>query len=156
MSNFIDNLCALLTIEDRSRVKIVGVYAGSVIVQTVILPPLNATDNSTSNSTTSSINSTEPTLAEVKQILDSMIGDGTYVDSMQNITGYSVISTIANHYKVESGLEDSSVNIKNLGETSNAGMVIGIIVASVVGVGLVILIIYLCKRWKNNQIVDES
>lgn len=32
MSNFIDNLCALLGITDNSRVKIVGVHSGSTIV----------------------------------------------------------------------------------------------------------------------------
>lgn len=36
MSNFIDNLCALLGIIDQSRVKIVGVHSGSAIIDAVI------------------------------------------------------------------------------------------------------------------------
>jgi hypothetical protein len=36
MSNYIDNLCALLGIVDQSRVKIVGVRSGSAVVDTVI------------------------------------------------------------------------------------------------------------------------
>lgn len=36
LSNFINNLCALLKITDTSRVKVVGVYTGSVIVNTQI------------------------------------------------------------------------------------------------------------------------
>lgn len=36
MSNFIDNLCALLGIVDQSRVKIVGVHSGSAIIDSVI------------------------------------------------------------------------------------------------------------------------
>lgn len=35
-TTFVDRLCALLLIEDRSRVKIVGVYQGSVQVVAVI------------------------------------------------------------------------------------------------------------------------
>ncbi len=36
MSNFIDNLCALLGIVDQSRVKVVGVHSGSAIIDVVI------------------------------------------------------------------------------------------------------------------------
>lgn len=57
MSNFIDNLCALLSIGDRSRVKIVGVYTGSTIIKTMILPPSVNTTNSTSTSNTTTSNS---------------------------------------------------------------------------------------------------
>lgn len=36
LSSFINNLCAILRITDTSRVKVVGVYSGSTIVNTVI------------------------------------------------------------------------------------------------------------------------
>lgn len=52
-SNFINNLCALLDIKDASRVKVVGVFTGSTIIQAFIEPV--SIDNSTNstNSTTS-------------------------------------------------------------------------------------------------------
>ena len=97
MSSFIDNLCALLGVTDTSRVKIVGVYTGSTIVKTMILPPNtnNSTDNSTDNSTSSSIDpaTLEPTLAQVQQTLASLIQNGTYSGSMLNATGYQVITS---------------------------------------------------------------
>lgn len=39
LTSFISNLCALLGITDTSRVKVVGVVAGSTIVHTAIIPP---------------------------------------------------------------------------------------------------------------------
>ena len=97
MSSFIDNLCALLGVTDTSRVKIVGVYTGSTIVKTMILPPNtnNSTDNSTDNSTNSSAfsNALEPTLAQVQVTLANLIQNGTYSGSMLNATGYQVITS---------------------------------------------------------------
>ena len=39
VTKFIDRMCALLKITDKSRVKIVGVFEGSVEVVAQILPP---------------------------------------------------------------------------------------------------------------------
>jgi len=36
VTRFINRMCALLKINDTSRVKVVGVYSGSTIVQTYI------------------------------------------------------------------------------------------------------------------------
>jgi hypothetical protein len=49
LSSFISNLCSLIGITDTSRVKVVGVISGSIIVQTVIVDG-NST-NSTTNTT---------------------------------------------------------------------------------------------------------
>ena len=83
MSSFIDNLCALLGVTDTSRVKIVGVYTGSTIVQTMILPP---------NINSSSDNSN---LAQVHLTLANLIQSGTYSGSMLNATGYHVVTSTA-------------------------------------------------------------
>lgn len=39
VTKFINRMCALLSINDTSRVKIVGVYTGSVQVTSIIDPP---------------------------------------------------------------------------------------------------------------------
>jgi hypothetical protein len=52
ISNFINNLCALLNIADTSRVKVVGVYSGSVIVNTVIEAAAATTNSTFTNSST--------------------------------------------------------------------------------------------------------
>ena len=36
LTKFVDRICALLNIQDTSRVKVVGVYTGSTLVQAVI------------------------------------------------------------------------------------------------------------------------
>lgn len=59
-SSYISNLCALLNINDYSRVKIVGVRSGSAIIDLHIFP--NG-DSSTNTTNTTNTNTTEPTLA---------------------------------------------------------------------------------------------
>ena len=52
VTRFINRMCALLSINDTSRVKVVGVYAGSVNVITHILPapvPIDSSTSTTSN-----------------------------------------------------------------------------------------------------------
>ena len=56
-STFISNLCALLGITDYSRVKIVGIRTGSVIIDTLITEPVSTE----TNSGTSTGNPTNPT-----------------------------------------------------------------------------------------------
>lgn len=46
VTKFINRMCALLSINDTSRVKIVGVYAGSVQIVSIIEPPINSLDKS--------------------------------------------------------------------------------------------------------------
>ena len=61
ITNFINNLCALLNIVDTSRVKVVGVHSGSTVVTTSITPSTqNVSDTSVSaasNAATAAINS---------------------------------------------------------------------------------------------------
>lgn len=74
ITNFINNLCALLNIVDTSRVKVVGVHSGSVSVTTVITPSsVTSTTNETTNVTVP-----EPTLSTISTTLSSMITSGTY------------------------------------------------------------------------------
>lgn len=47
VTKFINRMCALLSINDTSRVKIVGVYAGSVQLVSVIDPDVVSLVNST-------------------------------------------------------------------------------------------------------------
>ena len=82
MSNYIDNLAALLGITDQSRIKIVGVHTGSTIVETVI-----EADNNT-NSTPE----TSPDLSNISATLTDAINDGTYSSLMETNVGSPVIS----------------------------------------------------------------
>jgi hypothetical protein len=47
ITNFINNLCALLQITDTSRVKIVGVFSGSTVVTTSITPSISSSGSTT-------------------------------------------------------------------------------------------------------------
>jgi hypothetical protein len=47
ITKFVNRMCALLNIVDTSRVKVVGVYNGSVTVITAIEPVVSALGSST-------------------------------------------------------------------------------------------------------------
>lgn len=52
-TKFIDRMCAVLKITDTSRLKIVGIYNGSVTINAFIDEPLTTTvDNATANNNT--------------------------------------------------------------------------------------------------------
>ncbi len=48
-TKFVNRMCALMGINDTSRVKIVGIYTGSVSIIAVIEPPMIPLINSTQN-----------------------------------------------------------------------------------------------------------
>lgn len=147
MSSYIDNLCALLSINDRSRVKIVGVYTGSTIVKSMILPVSNTTDNSTSsNSSNSSANTTEPSLSQVQVTINSLIQSGTYSSSMFNATGYQVISSQSSYYPPAS-LSSS--------DSSSSGVSTTLLIGTIVGAVAVIILIVLTVLYFRNKRVSE-
>ena len=81
MSSFISNLCALLNIRDQSRVKVVGVYAGSAIVDVYIA----------ANGSASAAAGADPAQQTIANALAQAINDGTFSSSMANVVGYQVI-----------------------------------------------------------------
>lgn len=85
LSSFISNLCALLGIKDTSRVKVVGVVSGSVIVTTTILP---VAGNSTGNGT-----STDPSLAQIQTTLNQNSSIGALLANNLNTTLIAMTTT---------------------------------------------------------------
>ena len=81
MSSFISNLCALLNIQDQSRVKVVGVYAGSAIVDVYIAPV----------GTGQAVAGADPNQQVIAGILAKAISDGTFASAMYTAIGYQVI-----------------------------------------------------------------
>lgn len=57
-TKFIDRLAALLSITDASRIKIVGVYSGSTVVQTAIFPSDTSTPGNTDTTPLSKVSAT--------------------------------------------------------------------------------------------------
>jgi hypothetical protein len=72
MSSYIDNLCALLKITDFSRVKIVGVYTGSIAVTSTIAAP---TDSSS------------PPLSKISALIDQSIISGALASNLSAAVG---------------------------------------------------------------------
>lgn len=85
MSNFIDNLCALLGIVDQSRVKVVGVHSGSAIIDVVI-----EADNGTASAP-----GADSSMAEIASVLSEVISSGNFSSTMGGAVGYPVISAVS-------------------------------------------------------------
>jgi hypothetical protein len=93
LTNFINNLCALLKISDTSRVKVVGVYSGSTVVSTVIEAATTSTPTTASNSTTTS----DPTdLSNINNLITQSINSGSYNTLMGSIAPVESVTSTPN------------------------------------------------------------
>ena len=87
ITNFIDNLCALLNIVDTSRVKVVGVFSGSTVV--------------TASVTDSVTNPNDTSTAAVGAAATDAINSGTYSGTMGSIGLGSVIGASSVYYPID-------------------------------------------------------
>jgi hypothetical protein len=77
LTTFVDRICALLSITDRSRVKVVGVMSGSAKVSATI----------SSSSHAPAAPGSDPTMAQTKDKLAGMIGSGALDSDLANHIG---------------------------------------------------------------------
>lgn len=134
ITNFINNLCALLNIVDTSRVKVVGVLSGSVQVIVSITP-------------SSSPNSTEPTIPAISAGLTSSIASGGYSVAMGGIGLGSVIGASSVYYTLGEETTESS-------SSTNVGLIAGVAVAGVVLLVGVVVTVVCCVR-RRAKVVEE-
>lgn len=124
ITNFINNLCALLQITDTSRVKVVGVFSGSTIVNAVIdaasLPANTTVSNSTSTSDPSS-------LTAVNDLLNSHISNGTFASTMTgNVGPVQTVTSTINYLSPPS--DESNANVKMIIGVAVGGTVLAVVV----------------------------
>jgi LysM repeat protein len=100
ISSFINNLCAILKITDTSRVKVVGVYSGSTIVNTVIEAESTTGNTTVSNSSTTSNASS---LTEINNLLNSNINSGVFASTMASIAPVQAVVALVNYVDNGSG-----------------------------------------------------
>ena len=83
---FIDRLCALLLIQDKSRVKIVGIYQGSVQIVAVIEEQVTLMDDAPSNDNTQQA----VQLSSLQKNLNALLDDGSFQSDMVSVglTGF--------------------------------------------------------------------
>ena len=130
-TNFINNLAALLLIQDTSRIKIVGVKSGSVEIIAAITP-----EDSDSSTTVAG----DATMAEVQTRLGSTIGTASYNSALGSGVG-TVLTSTATYY------EDPDLNGSDDDNDVNIALIAGISVASVaVLVAIIVLVVYVLRR----------
>lgn len=78
VTKFINRMCALLSINDTSRVKIVGVYTGSVQVVSIIEPPMI----DLSNSTKADLTAQYALVSQMQAAVNTLIENGTFKTQM--------------------------------------------------------------------------
>ena len=99
LTNFINNLCALLNIVDTSRVKVVGVHSGSTNVTTVISPSTSTT-STTTNSNGGTTTQPEPTIPQIQSALNTAIGTGSYSSTMSAALNSTVLNVDSTYYSL--------------------------------------------------------
>ena len=139
VTNFINNLCALLNIVDTSTVKVVGVYSGSTTITSIITPPVTSS------------NATSPSISTTASALSTAISDGSLASQFSG-TGFGTL------IGASSVLHLLPTNNDNSGASGLSGDKIGLIVGCVMAgvaliVGSVVTFIY-CIR-KRSKIAEQ-
>lgn len=137
MSSFISNLCALLNIVDQSRVKVVGVYAGSAIVSVYI----------SANGSAPAAPGADPNQQNIASILSQSISNGSFADSMSSVVGYQVITASSSLSVLPDLTTQPDTSATTTIKTSDPKFIISIIVGVVLVVfGVIVLMCYLYKK----------
>ena len=97
VTNFINNLCALLNIVDTSRVKVVGVHSGSTAV-TAVVGTSTSTTVTAANGTV--VNNTDPPLSTIASTLTTMISTGTFTTTMSTVGFGNVLKTTSVYFPI--------------------------------------------------------
>ena len=157
ITNFINNLCALLNIVDTSRVKVVGVFSGSTTV-TAVVTPSNATNDN---------------LTDISNTAASAIANGSFSSVLSNIGLGNVLSatTVYNNptpgSTYPSNKYTGGADASGSGESGGSGgaegsssskfspaIIAGVAVAGVIFVvGVIITAIYLLRR--RSKVIEE-
>lgn len=80
-AKFVNKMCALLKITDASRVKVVGIYTGSVQLVTIIEPPMIELANSTQADKIGEYGD----VSYMQRLMTELIGNGTFRTEMSNV-----------------------------------------------------------------------
>jgi hypothetical protein len=135
-TNFIDRLSAVLGITDKSRVKIVGVYQGSLTLVTHIFP--------------SKVAGAAP-LSQVSQTLSNQIASGNLSSTMSSSGMGSMIGASSTYFAASSASTTNDSNEDSL----STGAIIGIAVGGA-NVAIILVVIVICVWRRNNLPSDET
>ena len=135
-TNFIDRLCALLGITDTSRVKVVGVYSGSTIVEAVIEEPIIPEEDST----TSDPVTLAAEMAAIQTSLTALEDSGSLSTGFaaSGLTGFTDLSTT-----LHTNLSDEE---EPQLQKNKIAMIAGIIIGASVLIAMVVLGSMYCVR----------
>jgi hypothetical protein len=143
-TKFIDRMCALLQINDTSRLKVVGVYNGSIVIDSTI------SALTTSGNTTLTDAQQIASITATQNLLTSMQASGALSTGLASggLTGLMSITATLNV------LNPTTTN----SPSSQTGMIIGIVLGVTVAICLAVVgsICYIRKRAKIGQIVNGS
>ena len=132
ITNFINNLCALLNIVDTSRVKVVGVHSGSTVLTTSI--------------TSSTQNVSDTTVSAASAAVTAAINSGTYNTALSGIGIGNVLSANSAYYPLGTTGEEEAA--------SSIGLIVGIAIACVILVAGIVITAICCMR-KRAKVVEE-
>lgn len=146
---FINRMAALLQINDTSRIKVVGVYSGSVIVDTFIdEPAVPITSSTADNSATRAVS-----IAALNAQVNAAIASGALATGFATDGFGSLESVSATLVPITPSTKDNSST-----GTSNTAMIIGIVLGATFIVCLAVVgsVCYMRKRAKIGQLGSDE
>lgn len=131
-SSYLNNLCALLHINDTSRVVIVGVYTGSVIVVASILP----------NPSAAVAPGADTSMSGTAALVASMISDSSLAGGLASGMGYQVLGVSSTFYVLPS----TSSSSNSSSSQTNVGLIVGVVIGGVIFLICCVLLFFYCLR----------
>lgn len=121
LTNFINNLCALLDITDTSRVKVVGVFSGSTKIDVVIDATNTPSPNTASNG---ALTSDRSSITGLDTKLQEKLSDNSFNNLMAtNVAPVTFVKSSLNYIRPNDDSESTSANM---------GLIVGLSVGSIV------------------------
>lgn len=145
---FIDRMCAMLKINDTSRLKVVGVYSGSVIVNSYLDDEAVPIEDSKSANQTSSAES----IATLQATIDKAIVSGELESALTSSPGLGTVQEVsASTVLIQTEELESN-------EENNGSLIIGIVLGVIIIVCLTIIggVCYMRKRAKIIQLEGDD
>ncbi len=147
-TRFINRMCALLSINDTSRVKIVGVYTGSIQIVSIITPPAIPLSQSTQVDPIAQY----ALVAEMQDKLNELVENGTFKNEMAE-AGLGELTDVSSIILGEDPTQKPPTPEEETKKST--GMIVGIVIGSTATVCLTVVAIVFYMRRKS-KVMNEG
>ncbi len=142
-TRFINRMCALLSINDTSRVKIVGIYTGSIQIISIISPPSIPLEQSTQ----ADLVAQYALVSVMQEKLNELVENGAFKTQMAD-AGLGELTDVSSIILGEDPLQKQLTPEEE--NKNSTGMIVGVVIGSTATVCLAVvaIVFYIRKKSK--------